>query len=86
MGIFKKDQDGMDCEEDEQGNLMCRKFVTKGNVKAATGSEATISTDPKTCKSFFSGHFSVLEEDEADFERIAKKREAACKGGLQWVG
>lgn len=82
MGLFK-DSSGMDCEEDEQGQLHCRKFKAAKGTKLATGSEATISVDPKTCKPFFSGRYSVLEEDEPDFERIAKKREAACKGGIQ---
>ncbi|MFW9880957.1 MAG: hypothetical protein ACFFG0_48465 [Candidatus Thorarchaeota archaeon] len=82
MGLFGN-KDGMDCEEEEgTGNLHCRKFkVDKGN-KLATGSEATIVVDPNTCKASFTGKYSVLEEDEEDFNRIAKKRDTACKGGL----
>lgn len=80
MGWFKN-KNGMDCEETEEG-LLCRKFVSDGKSKIASGSSALINVDPKTCKSFFSGKFSVLEEDEEDFNRIAKKRESACKGGL----
>lgn len=76
------DKNGMDCEPDEQGNLVCRKFKAGKDNKLATGSEATISIDPKTCEANFIGRYSVLEEDEEDFQRIAKKRAIACKKGL----
>jgi len=85
MGAFDfifGNKDGMDCSENEDGTLTCRKFKVNKNSKLSTGSEATIAIDPKTCKAFFSGRYSVLEEDEDDFQRIAKKRESACKGGL----
>ena len=75
------DKDGMDCQEDEQGNLHCRKFKATKDSKIATGSEAIISLD-NNCRAFFSGRYSVLEEDEKDFQRIAKKKESQCKGGL----
>ena len=77
------DKDGMDCENDENGNLHCRKFKAGKNSKFATGSDATILVDPSTCKASFTGKYSVLEEDEEDFQRIAKKRETACRGGIQ---
>ncbi|MEK6878725.1 MAG: hypothetical protein AABY22_03910, partial [Nanoarchaeota archaeon] len=66
-------KDGMDCEQDENGNHHCRKFrATKGS-KLASGSEATLGVDPKTCKAHFIDRYSVLEDDEEDFDRIAKK-------------
>ena len=83
MALFSREKDGMDCSEDENGDLHCRKFRTVKNVKMATGSEGTIGVDPSSCKAFFKGKYSVLEEDEPDFERMAKKREVACKGGIQ---
>ncbi|MEK6882585.1 MAG: hypothetical protein AABY22_23390 [Nanoarchaeota archaeon] len=83
MSIFGN-KNGMDCQDEEgTGNLHCRKFKSTKGAKLASGSEATIAVDPSTCKAHFVGRFSVLEEDEADFERIAKKKEASCKGGLQ---
>jgi len=85
MGILNMfEKSGMDCEPDENtGNLHCRKFNSDKKSKFASGSEATISVDPQTCKASFIGRFSVLEEDEKDFERMAKKRESACRGGIQ---
>lgn len=77
------DKDGMDCAEDEHGNLHCRKFKATKGSKLASGSEATIAVDPQSCKAFFTGRYSVLEDDEDDFQRIAKKREAACTRGIQ---
>ena len=73
----------MDCDYDEQGNRYCKKFKTTKNSKLSTGSEATIALDRKTCKTSFINRFSVLEEDEKDFQRIAKKMEADCNGGVQ---
>lgn len=84
MGVFDifRNKGGMDCSENEDGTLTCRKFSVSNNSKLSTGSEATIGIDPKTCKAFFSGRYSVLEQDEEDFQRIAKKRESACRGGI----
>jgi hypothetical protein len=85
MGAFDflfGNKDGMDCSEDPQtGALTCRKFKVDKNSKIATGSEATIILDDH-CRASFAGKFSVLTDDEVDFQRIAKKRESACKGGL----
>ena len=84
MGFFgNKEKDGMDCQEDENGDLYCRKFKNIKGTKMATGSEGTIGVDPQTCKAFFKGRYSILEEDEADFEKMAKRKEASCKGGMQ---
>jgi len=84
MGLLDfGNKDGMDCQEDESGNLYCRKFKATKGAKLGSGSEATISVDPKNCKAFFTGRYSVLEEDEKDFQRIAKKMEADCNGGVQ---
>ncbi|MEM3075068.1 MAG: hypothetical protein QW727_03965 [Candidatus Pacearchaeota archaeon] len=86
MGVLDfigKGKDGMDCEKQEDGTFHCRKFKAGKGGKFATGSEATIAVDQSTCKALFVGRYSVLEEDEKDFEKIAKKIESGCKGGIQ---
>jgi hypothetical protein len=75
------DKDGWDCEE-RDGKLHCQKFSVSGNAKIANGTEFSVITDPQTCKSSFSG-YSVLSEDEEEANKIAKKQERTCRGGLQ---
>lgn len=81
FGIGEKG--GLDCEDNEDGTKTCRKFHAKRGSKIASGSEANIIVDPKSCKAQFVGRYSVLEEDEDDFQRIAKKMEASCRNGIQ---
>lgn len=84
MGIFNLfgDNKGMDCQEDpETGTLRCRRFKATKDSKITNGSSADISIDPRTCRAFFS-NYSVLDEDEIDFQKVAKQREKACRGGL----
>ncbi|MEK6883682.1 MAG: hypothetical protein AABY22_28900, partial [Nanoarchaeota archaeon] len=77
-------KDGMDCEQDpETGNHICRKFKATKGSKLASGSQAEISIDQQSCNAHFIGRYSVLEEDEEDFDRVAKKLEAGCRKGLK---
>ena len=82
MGIFKNN-DGIDCEQNEDGTFTCRKFKATKGSKIASGSEVVIGIDHNSCRASFTGRFSVLEEDEKDFDRIAKKLESGCRKGIQ---
>ena len=83
MGFFR-DKAGWACEDDpETGGKRCRKFNATKGASLATGTDVTLITDPKTCRVVVLGHSTILNEDEDDLRRVAKRMEASCKGGLQ---
>ena len=78
------EKEGWACEVDsETGGKRCRKFKATKNANLANGTEVTLVVEPKTCHVHVSGYSTILNDDEDDLNKLAKKMEASCKGGIQ---
>ena len=83
MGIFR-DKEGWACEDDpETGGKLCRKFKATKGANLANGTSVNLITDNKTCRVSIIGHSTILKDDEEDVNKLAKKLESGCKGGIQ---
>lgn len=74
------DNKGIDCEDDGQGNKVCRVMVRNKNLKLSTGSEFSFNMD-NSCKAHPVGRYSVFQEDEDVVRKAMKQAEAECRGG-----
>jgi len=82
MSLFKKENKGMDCQENPDGSMTCRRYKIEGQEPLATGTEITIVTDPKTCKARFSGSMRINDEDKKEMLDLARSMENSCKKGF----
>jgi len=73
---------GVDCQDDENGNKICRIMIRHKNNKFATGSEFQAHIEPNSCKATTFGRYSVFDEDEELVKRSLKKMETECRGGI----
>ena len=79
MGIFGKKK-GWDCRANADGTVACRRFEAHKDGKVATGTDVTVGADPKNgCEPYFTGDSnSILDDDEKDLEKVAKRVKSAC--------
>ena len=73
---------GVDCQDDENGNKICRVMIKDKNSKLSTGSEFQLHIDPQTCKATTFGRYSVFDDDQDVVQKTLKKAESDCRGGI----
>ena len=82
MGIFSRNDKGVDCTDDPEnpGSKTCRVILRKNNNLLATGSSFGVYLDQKTSKAGLIGRSTILEEDEAEVQKALRQIETQCKG------
>jgi hypothetical protein len=82
MGIFGGKKAGWDCKKTEDGKMTCIRFESGKGEKIADGTQITIGVNNTTCEPYLDGDISILDDDEDQVNKIAKKMSASCRKGL----
>jgi len=82
MGILGNNNEmGFDCEDQEDGSRVCRRFKNKKSGKRlATGTDVEFIPDPETCRVRISG--TINDDDREAVEAQAKDLENKCRKGF----